>query len=139
MARAKAHRRFRRVDSVVCCQQSLAWIKAQTYSNMLFTFIFIIEALLKIIGLGIKGYFTRKGNCFDFFLVLLSLVGFFVNTGVGTNFLRIFRVARVFRLVKALKVSRFPQLHFLIASPSQRSEAPEHRCPVDGGSQRAPD
>lgn len=38
--------------------------------------IFLIEAILKITGLGFVYYISDKGNIFDFVIVLGSLVGF---------------------------------------------------------------
>ena len=41
--------------------------------NLVFTIVFIIEMLLKIIGFGIKGYVSDKMNLFDGLIVLLSI------------------------------------------------------------------
>lgn len=84
--------------------QGPAWDEVQRYSNIIFTAVFAAEAILKLAGLGIKTYFSRPGNCFDFFLVLVSILGIVFGTGVVTNFMRLFRIARVFRLIKSLKV-----------------------------------
>lgn len=47
--------------------------------NLLFTAIFIFEALLKIITFGIKGYFIYGWNRFDFFVVLASIIDFVMD------------------------------------------------------------
>lgn len=44
------------------------------YINMVFTFIFVLEAIIKIIGLRWH-YFRRAWNVFDFVVVALSLLG----------------------------------------------------------------
>lgn len=81
----------------------------QQIVNIVFTVIFTAEAGLKILGLGVAEYFSRGANCFDFVLVLMSLLGIALSTGVGTNFVRIFRIARVFRLIKSLKARPAPR------------------------------
>ena len=40
--------------------------------NVIFCFIFFIEFLLKLIGLGICGYFKNPWNCLDFLIVTVS-------------------------------------------------------------------
>ena len=44
------------------------------YFNIVFTCIFIIEAILRIIALR-WGYFQQRWNVFDFVIVVLSIVG----------------------------------------------------------------
>lgn len=65
--------------------------------------------VLKIIGLGMKGYFSVGFNVFDFFLVLVSLVEFIANSTGNSQaedsakwlrMLRMFRVLRVAKLVR---------------------------------------
>lgn len=48
--------------------------EATEYINLVFTFIFVIEALIKIIGLRLH-YFRRAWNVFDFVVVALSVLG----------------------------------------------------------------
>jgi hypothetical protein len=38
--------------------------------NLVFTCVFILEATVKLIGLGVKGYFVSNWNRFDFFVVI---------------------------------------------------------------------
>jgi hypothetical protein len=68
--------------------------------NLIFTFAFAGEALLKLIGLGFSQYFMQGWNRFDMVLVALSFIGMIGNLGKFATLLRIFRVARIFRLVK---------------------------------------
>lgn len=67
--------------------------------NLIFVIIFTVEAVLKLIGLGIFEYFIRNWNKFDFAIVILSLIGLSDLIGTWGSFLRVFRVARIFRLV----------------------------------------
>jgi hypothetical protein len=47
---------------------------AFTYINYGISIIFVLEGIIKIIGLGNK-YFKDKWNIFDFIIALLSIVG----------------------------------------------------------------
>eukprot|EP00818_Percolomonas_sp_WS_P004657 CAMPEP_0117436504 /NCGR_PEP_ID=MMETSP0759-20121206/1040_1 /TAXON_ID=63605 /ORGANISM="Percolomonas cosmopolitus, Strain WS" /LENGTH=1762 /DNA_ID=CAMNT_0005228103 /DNA_START=105 /DNA_END=5393 /DNA_ORIENTATION=- len=82
-----------------------------SYANIVFTFIFTVEAVLKLIGLGILQYFTDGWNLFDGFVVLLSIFGIVMNyldTGIGLNptILRVFRVFRIFRILRLVKTAK---------------------------------
>ncbi|RWS17361.1 uncharacterized protein B4U79_11701, partial [Dinothrombium tinctorium] len=74
--------------------------------NTFFTTTFAIEAFLKLIALNPKFYFREGWNCFDFFIVALSLLEKAVE-GVGG-----FSVLRTFRLVNG-KVPRWNFTDFL--------------------------
>jgi hypothetical protein len=73
--------------------------------NMVFTVIFILEAILKLIGLGLM-YFSISWNVFDFLIVVGGIVGFIVeqSSSGGSTFdptvFRVFRMARMLRLVQ---------------------------------------
>jgi len=45
--------------------------------STIFTFLFLAEAILKLISLGITNYVRDKINIFDVFLVTISLVEYF--------------------------------------------------------------
>ena len=81
--------------------QSPAYSSALDGLDILFSAVFIIEAVVKIAAFG-GSYFSENWNRFDFAVVIGSIVGFIAGTG-SANFLRVFRLARVFRLVKRLK------------------------------------
>ncbi len=49
-------------------------------------------------------YLFDDWNKFDFVVAVVSIIGLFVKTGVGVNVIRVFRIARVFRLIKRAKV-----------------------------------
>lgn len=75
--------------------------------DMLCTFVFIIEMIIKHIYKGFKGYWTSPLNMMDGLLVIVSLPSFitffFPGTLANLSFLlvlRIFRVFRFFRLVR---------------------------------------
>ena len=99
------------------------YLEALEVFNLIFTIIFIIEAILKILALGLRTYFHSSWNKFDFFVVLTSLVDIILNfigkeflyiLRIGPQLARIFRVLRVSRLVKLIK--RFQGIHKIIGS-----------------------
>lgn len=75
----------------------------QTF-NLSFTIIFAIEMGAKLLGYGVKGYFSDKMNIFDGIVVILSLVEVIVMSGSGT--LSAFRSVRIFRTFRVLRVTR---------------------------------
>ena len=74
--------------------------------NYIFIGAFTIEALIKILVMS-KKYFEDNWNIFDFVVILLSLIGLslekiniFNELGTSTSIIRIFRIARLFRIIK---------------------------------------
>lgn len=87
-------------------------ITAETYlvgNNLLqaldriIVWIFVIELLLKIIGLGFKDYFSAKWNVFDFIIVTGSLVFY---TMPFVSVMRLLRVVRLLRMIPAIPALR---------------------------------
>ena len=69
-------------------------------ANLVFLVIFTVEAILKIGAFGWALYWRDDWNKFDFIVVILSLAGLGFDAGVGASVVRVFRVLRIFRLVK---------------------------------------
>ena len=71
--------------------------------NIVFTFIFTAEALLKLFAYNPTAYFHDAWNIFDFLIVVGSLpdVGITLAgaSGISIGFLRLFRAARLIKLV----------------------------------------
>lgn len=63
-----------------------------------FTTIFTIEAGLKVLALGLYKYLQDKWSCFDFVIVILSLVELGLSTVKGLSILRSFRLVRLIAL-----------------------------------------
>ena len=96
--------------------------------NIIFSFIFVGEMLIKQVGLGLAKYFGAGVNCFDFFIVTVSLIEIFAGGldtiscymtkrteylcheyytvcegGVGgASVFRAFRMVRIVKLLRAL-------------------------------------
>lgn len=81
-----------------------------TWANKVFTYIFISELGLKLLGLGPIKYLKDKMNYLDGTIVLLSIVELIMAGGSGAisafrsiRIFRIFRVLRITRLLRAMK------------------------------------
>lgn len=76
------------------------------YLNYIFTSIFIIEAVIKILGQGAREYFKDAWNRFDFIVAIGSfgsiMVGLFSALKIkgATTLVRSFRLLRIFRILK---------------------------------------
>lgn len=79
---------------------------ALAVGNMVFTFVFVLEMVLKLISLGPRGYVKSRWNIFDGFIVVISVVDLIlelavVGKGAGLSVLRTFRLLRVFKLAQS--------------------------------------
>jgi hypothetical protein len=81
-------------------------------ANSVFNFLFLIEASMKLLALGVKQYFSSGMNTFDFVIVCISLVGFIINLSVEDvdpslvsviSVIKAGRVVRIFRLAMRVK------------------------------------
>lgn len=76
--------------------------------NVAFTIIFLMEVVVKLIGLGVKQYFHDRWCMFDFSVAMLSAAQIAIDVAAksdvpAVNLLRVFRVVRVFRLVPKVR------------------------------------
>ncbi|XP_078299455.1 voltage-dependent P/Q-type calcium channel subunit alpha-1A isoform X5 [Panthera onca] len=83
---------------------SVAYENALRVFNIVFTSLFSLECLLKVMAFGILNYFRDAWNIFDFVTVLGSitdiLVTEFGNNFINLSFLRLFRAARLIKLLR---------------------------------------
>ena len=91
------------------------YVSALENVNLSITFVFITEAIIKLIGSGPRGYFYNNWNKFDFFVVFTSTIDITLSYFVGTSttllrsgpqmfrMLRILRISKILRIFKALK------------------------------------
>ncbi|OBS66212.1 hypothetical protein A6R68_05248 [Neotoma lepida] len=72
--------------------------------NIVFTSVFSMECILKIIAFGVLNYFRDAWNVFDFVTVLGSITDILVteiaNNFINLSFLRLFRAARLIKLLR---------------------------------------
>ncbi|XP_046854592.1 voltage-dependent T-type calcium channel subunit alpha-1G-like [Xenia sp. Carnegie-2017] len=81
------------------------------YANYIFTFLFVLEAVLKLIAFGIRNYFKDRWNCLDMFIVILSIGGIILDElatsdlPINPTIIRVIRVLRITRVLKLLKTA----------------------------------
>ena len=90
-----------------------------TCTNAGFTAFFIIEALLKMCGLGLCDYFSQGWNRFDCAVIVISVAAlsvdlFGVEIGINPTVLRVLRVFRLTRILRVFKAS--PGVQALLAT-----------------------
>ena len=89
--------------------------------NLIFTFIFILEAILKILALGPKSYFSVSWNQFDFSIALSTIVDLIVTNildiqslSIYPQLARLLRLLRITRLFKLMKSKQFESFNKII-------------------------
>lgn len=93
---------------------SYAWTYALSIVNAIFTGVYLVEAVLKLIAFRPKGYFRDRMNMFDFSVLVASVITVAIDFqsgkpaasgggSAGVNLLRVLRVARLFRLIHSAK------------------------------------
>lgn len=97
---------------------SRTWEDFAQYSNILFVSIFAAEALIKISGFGFRQYFSVRWNQFDFTLAVVGLAALGTRVGGLAAFFRLFRVLRLFRLVRGSSTLRQMFKTLLLSIPS---------------------
>ena len=78
-------------------------------ANTVFTLIFALEMVIKLIGLQPYYYFQDTWNIFDAFIVTMSLMEFILVNVSSFSALRTFRLMRVMKLAKS-----WPTLNMLM-------------------------
>ena len=75
------------------------------YINYLFALIFVLEAAIRLLGIGVKSYFRDPWNFFDFLVALSSFISIIISISStvdikAVTLLRAFRILRLLRLLK---------------------------------------
>jgi hypothetical protein len=86
--------------------QPLSLTNALEYSNLVFTSLFAIEMILKIIADGCLKYIKNAYNLFDGGIVIMSVIELQGNKNSGLSVLRTFRLLRVLKLVRFMPTLR---------------------------------
>ncbi|CAF3603222.1 unnamed protein product [Adineta steineri] len=86
---------------------------ALDYCNYVFTSVFILESISKVIALGPLRYFRDKWNQIDTMIVLLSIAGIVMEKmksgqvlPINPTLIRVMRVLRIARVLKLLKMAK---------------------------------
>uniref|UniRef100_A0A7M4FAE4 Calcium voltage-gated channel subunit alpha1 H n=1 Tax=Crocodylus porosus TaxID=8502 RepID=A0A7M4FAE4_CROPO len=75
-------------------------------SNIVFTSMFALEMLLKLLAFGIFGYIKNPYNIFDGIIVIISVWEIIGQSDGGLSVLRTFRLLRVLKLVRFMPALR---------------------------------
>uniref|UniRef100_A0AAQ5ZW69 Voltage-dependent L-type calcium channel subunit alpha n=1 Tax=Amphiprion ocellaris TaxID=80972 RepID=A0AAQ5ZW69_AMPOC len=88
------------------CNQSDHVTKLSDTLNLIFTVLFTVEMILKLMAFKARGYFGDPWNVFDFIIVIGSVVDVILsevdaseNASVSITFFRLFRVMRLVKLL----------------------------------------
>uniref|UniRef100_A0A8C3YV15 Voltage-dependent T-type calcium channel subunit alpha-1H n=1 Tax=Catagonus wagneri TaxID=51154 RepID=A0A8C3YV15_9CETA len=86
--------------------------EALKYCNYVFTVVFVVEAVLKLVAFGFRRFFKDRWNQLDLAIVLLSAMGITLEEiemsaalPVNPTIIRILRVLRIARVLKLLKMA----------------------------------
>ncbi|XP_046399409.1 voltage-dependent calcium channel type A subunit alpha-1-like [Ischnura elegans] len=84
--------------------QSKLYKETLHYMNTAFTALFTIECILKVVAFGVRNFFKDPWNTFDFITVIGSIVDALVvefgENFINVGFLRLFRAARLIKLLR---------------------------------------
>ena len=90
---------------------------------------FLCEMILKLIGLGLFGYMQDRFNIFDGTIVIVGMLEF--SGGIdsaGLTVLRVFRLLRIFKIVKSWTTLRkLLQTVISVSPPSSNLFSPSDR------------
>ncbi|GAA6110236.1 voltage-dependent T-type calcium channel subunit alpha-1G isoform X1 [Tachysurus ichikawai] len=93
-------------------QQPKVLDEALKICNYIFTIIFVLESVFKLVAFGFRRFFKDRWNQLDLAIVLLSIMGITleeieVNASLPINptIIRIMRVLRIARVLKLLKMA----------------------------------
>ena len=113
--------------AVMCTQhadQDPVWDDVAVIANYIFGFIFLVEMVVKHVGLGVQQYWSSWWNCFDGLLVITNVTTVFIRELAGetlaldVTLFRVIRVFRIFRLVKTVPQLRLIFTTLMLSLPS---------------------
>nr|XP_024656274.1 sodium channel protein type 4 subunit alpha B [Maylandia zebra] len=85
------------------------FMETLVFAELVFRVIFAVEMIIKLVALGLHGYFQVRWHIFDFILVIISLVQLGLADVEGLSLLHSFLPFRVFRLARW-----WPMLHMFL-------------------------
>jgi hypothetical protein len=91
--------------------------------NIIFTVIFAIEFVIKVIGYGNR-FFIDQWNIFDMVIVFVTILGIILSsvssTSVGpqTTIIRSFRIVRIFFFFKSNRALKNTMMTFMLSLPA---------------------
>lgn len=93
------------------------YIEKIDFINSMFSVIFFIEMVLKILGLGLKHYFSDEFNIFDCIIALAAVFDLVVSSAFTNINIDAVTALRTFRLLRLFKLARtWKQFNHLLAT-----------------------
>jgi hypothetical protein len=86
--------------------QETEWNVTLEWFNLVFTWIFAVEATLKLVGLGPQQYWMSGLNRFDLAVVLVSILGVIIDLSLPNPNSALMGVLMVFRVARSLRIFR---------------------------------
>eukprot|EP00756_Hemistasia_phaeocysticola_P019247 Hpha_TRINITY_DN15647_c4_g2::TRINITY_DN15647_c4_g2_i1::g.101185::m.101185/K04838/SCN5A; voltage-gated sodium channel type V alpha len=86
--------------------QGVVWETVLDVADFVFIGVFTVEAILKWLALGLRGYFGDQWNRFDFSILVVSLIGASISLyAKGAPILSVFRALRLGRLTRVIRTA----------------------------------
>ncbi len=82
------------------------YIEVLNILNLIFSAIFVLEAVIKLWGFGPTRYFRNAWNRFDFFVVVTSLLDFAFESLGDDGSLQFLKSFQIIRVLKVLRITR---------------------------------
>ncbi|XP_062898090.1 sodium channel protein type 9 subunit alpha-like [Mobula hypostoma] len=88
---------------------------ALKYLDYFYTFFFNFEMIVKVLGLGLTDYFTNVWTLLDFFLVVVSFIGWLSMLGSSIQAFKSLRSLRTLRALRPLRaISRWEGMRLVV-------------------------
>jgi Ion transport protein len=85
------------------------------FINTVFSIFFIFEMLVKLVGLGVRGYFQDTYNIFDCVIVCTSITDLLISVLISRKTAGVITALRSFRLLRLFKLAKhWERLHHLL-------------------------
>lgn len=78
--------------------------------DQVFMGFFVVEIAVKVLGLGVLGYFSQKWNQFDFFIVVFGITDLLMNSFFSKEMLVFQTGPKILRAVRMLRIGRLLRL-----------------------------
>jgi len=96
-----------------------ATVQAFATIDVTFMIIYVIEMVIKVCGLGLRGYLSKVDNRFDAFIVVTGLLDLLLSLTLRwTEAVRFVRLARIVRILRIMRPLRLMMWTMTIALPA---------------------
>ena len=90
------------------------------WANLIFFLTFFFEMIIKMLGLGLKIYFSDTYNIFDFVVIVFSiadLLALYLTSSLSNSGMKAIQALRVFRLLRVFKLAKiWPEFSYILGT-----------------------